>query len=87
MLADGQTAISYFFVGIDVKREAVRTILVSTLDSSILRATHVQFHWAGRNSRGATQLTGDASGLFSREFKEVIDVERARVFLQELIDL
>jgi hypothetical protein len=86
-LALGQTAISFFFLGLDAPNAAIRTAFASTLDYSILAATRIQFHWAGRNSRGVTQLTGDLSFLFKPTFRETIDLPTAEQFLQKLIDL
>lgn len=86
-LSEGDTLISFFFVGIDPNVRAVRTGFASTLDEKVINATHVQFHWAGRNSRGVTQLTRDMSAVFAPGFREQVDAAHARVFLQELIEL
>lgn len=86
-LSQGHTVISFFFIGIDLKTGTVRTGFASTLDQSVIRATHVQFHWAGRNSRGVTQLTQDLSPVFMAGFRETINIPQARVFLQELMEL
>jgi hypothetical protein len=86
-LASGNTVFSFFFVGINTETRYVVTCLVSILDKTILNATRVQFHWAGRNSRGVTQLTGNLSRVFASDFSETIDVRQARQFLQSLIDL
>jgi len=53
----------------------------------VIRATRIQFHWAGRNSRGVTQLTRDLATLFSPEFEENIDQDAAVAFLKDLINL
>jgi hypothetical protein len=86
-LSGGNTVFSFFFVGIAVSSKEIRTRLVSFLDRTILNATRIQFHWAGRNSRGVTQLTGDFSRIFEMDFCESIDLSNARVFLEELIEL
>lgn len=69
-LAQGNTAFSFFFLGLDPDHGIVKTSLVSILDKTIVGCTRVQFHWAGRNSRGVTQLTGDLSIVFAPTFKE-----------------
>lgn len=84
-LARGNTAFSFFFIGLDPDRQQVKTRLVSILDKTIIGCTRVQFHWAGRNSRGVTQLTGDLSVFFSPSFREAIDVGNAQNFLKALI--
>ncbi len=83
----GDAAMAYCFVGIDqhAKRLTVRT--VSVLDALILDVTRVQMHWAGRNSRGVTQLREGLEGVFSTDFTEVIDVEKARRFIGALLAL
>jgi len=86
-LSDGNTVVSFFFVGVSLEEEVIVTCLVSIFDRIILDATRIQFHWAGRNSRGVTQLSGDLKSLFGPDFAENIDVSAAQAFLQKLIDL
>jgi hypothetical protein len=86
-LAQGGVVFSFFFIGIDLEEGLLPTCLVSIFDKTILDATRVQFHWAGRNSRGVTQLTGDLTSLFSPSFTERVDIPAAEEFLQQLIDL
>jgi hypothetical protein len=87
LLSTGNNSLSFFFVGIDVAKQSLCTRLVSVLDSTILKATCIQFHWAGRNSRGVTQLTGDLSPIFAADFKEKIDPLEATNFLQKFMDI
>ncbi len=87
LLSTGNTVLSFFFVGIDLGRRSIGTRLVSVLDSTILKATRIQFHWAGRNSRGVTQLTGDLSGIFTTAFRETISLAEAETFLRTLINI
>ena len=87
VFAAGNTLFCFFFVGIDRQSRLVATRLVSVLDRTILRATRIQFHWAGRNSRGVTQLTGDLTNVFNPRFRGVIEGAEAEAFLQHLIDL
>jgi len=86
-LSAGNTVFSFFFVGIGLEEKRVVTCLVSILDEKILSATRIQFHWAGRNSRGVTQLSGSLESIFESEFSETINIEKAKEFLQSLIDL
>jgi len=86
-LAKGNIVFSFFFIGIDVEDSNLKTCLVSIFDTTVLKSTRVQFHWAGRNSRGVTQLTGDFLTIFNPDFSETIDVSSAQRFLKELIDL
>lgn len=86
-LAIGNTVFSFFFIGINLEESLAVTCLVSILDEKILSSTRIQFHWAGRNSRGVTQLSGDLSGIFDAGFSENINTRYAREFLQSLIDI
>lgn len=87
VLAVGNTVFSFYFIGINTNDKFVVTCLVSILDEKILSATRIQFHWAGRNSRGVTQLTGDFNSIFTPDFSETINVKRAQEFLYHLIEL
>jgi hypothetical protein len=86
-LSTPAVAIVYCFVGVDVPGNRVLTRTVSIFDRTILAATRIQFHWAGRNSRGVTQLTSDVATVFAPEFRESIDVESAQRFLTHLLSL
>ena len=86
-LAAGNKILSFFFIGIDSANQITKTRLVSVLDGTILKATRIQFHWAGRNSRGVTQLTGDLSSIFDGQFREAVNVADAEKFLHMLIEI
>lgn len=86
-LSAGKTVFAFFFIGLDLTAETLATSLVSIFDQTILSATRIQFHWAGRNSRGVTQLIGDLSIIFDANFREAIDTWQAKAFLQKLIDI
>lgn len=86
-LGVGKTIFCFFFIGLNLEDEMLSTRLISVLDDSILGATRIQFHWAGRNSRGVTQLTGNFSNIFSSNYVETIDTTRAKDFLGNLIQL
>src|SRR5262249_1024044 len=75
-LANGNTVFSFLFLGINLSAGTIATKLISFLDNSIVNATRIQFHWAGRNSRGVTQLTGDFNSVFSAAYSENVDVQR-----------
>jgi len=84
-LARGNTAIAFYFVGVDLRRGEVTSSVVSIFDKAILNATRIQFHWAGRNSRGVTQLTGNIGLLFSSDYQEEVDIATAKRFLEQLL--
>ena len=88
VLSGGRVAIAYCFVGIDVPGKRVLTRTQSIFDHSILESTTIQPRWAGRNSRGVTQLTGDfMARVFNPCFREHIDIDEAKRFLKYLLQL
>lgn len=86
-LCNGNTVFSFFFVGMDLETNTINTRLISIFDHVILKATRIQFHWAGRRSRGVTQLTGDFKKIFDSNYPEIILIEEAQQFLQRLLDI
>ncbi len=86
-LASGRGAFSLLLVGIDAHNELVRARLVSIFDRVIVAATRIQFHWAGRASRGVTQLTGEVARCFQDDFHQEIAVDESRALLRTFLDL
>lgn len=76
----------YFFIYIDPQNKSIKTRLLSIFDKSIIAKTRTQHHWAGRNSRGATQLSGDIVELLDDEYNEIIDIPQAKFFLESLLE-
>jgi len=77
----------YFFIGVDVRKGEIRTRLISIFDHAMLAATCVQKHWAGRNSRGTTQLNLNKTKIFSEQFQPSVDVGHAKALLEQFIKL
>jgi hypothetical protein len=84
-LAAGATVFCVFLIGIDRENKQVTGRLVDILDSKLIAMTRIQFHWAGRNSRGVTQLSGDINAFFDAGFSREVDARVAREFLQRLL--
>jgi hypothetical protein len=83
-LAQPGSVFAFLIVRVDASNGSVAALLSPVLEKSILRATRIQHHWAGRASRGVTQLSGILS--FDEGARHV-DVARARTFISELLDL
>jgi hypothetical protein len=77
---------SFYFIGIDASHGVIRSRIVSIFDPVVLSATRIQTHWAGRESRGVTQLTGNISQIFAPHYRPSVDVQSAKAFLTQLID-
>ncbi len=84
-LADGKTVFCLFFIGVDAKKRTVQGRLVDILDAHLLDLTRIQFHWAGRNSRGVTQMTGSARDFLVPSFQRRIDPAKASSFLTKFL--
>ncbi len=86
-LSQGNAVIAFCLVGIHIERKTVTCSTVSVFDRTVMAATRIQPHWAGRNSRGVTQLTGDFSRVFAPDYREEIDVAEGVQFLEKLLNL
>jgi hypothetical protein len=86
-LATPGSTFFFYFVSVDVGRGLVKAQLIPVLDRAVLAMTNVQHHWAGRVSRGVTQLSGLFNTLEIGQHETVIDERMAGAFLQELINL
>lgn len=84
-LARGDCTLALFLIAISVERGDVVGRLVSFLDPTLIDATVIQPHWSGRDSRGATQLSGDLSLLLAPDYVETIDADKAHRFLMRLL--
>jgi hypothetical protein len=86
-LATEPTIFCLFFIGLDSQSGLVLGRLVDILDSQLIDGTRIQFHWAGRNSRGVTQLSMDTTNLFDENFQRTIDVKKANAFIERLLSI
>lgn len=85
-LSQDKSVFLFFFVGINAVA-VTKTCLVSVFQKDLLGGTVYLRHWAGRNSRGVTQFMGKVINQLLVEQKQDIDVENAKAFLAELINL
>jgi len=84
-LTEPNTVFFFYFVGVDIS-QITNTALVSIFHQPLMKATRVQKHWAGRNSRGVTQFNGAVihDCLTDSYFKNEIVVADAQDFLCSL---
>lgn len=85
-LAEPGSVFAFYLIGVDTRAETVEAKLLPIFESTILSATVVQHHWAGRSSRGVTQLSGGLASVFGQRKPEV-DVLRAKAFIEGLLAL
>ena len=77
----------FFFIGIDETR-IFNTVLCSVYHQKLIENTLLQFHWAGRSTRGVAQFNGEAINEILNEhaFQNNIDEKTGRMFLNKLLD-
>ncbi|MCF0121820.1 MAG: hypothetical protein HUJ74_01100 [Lachnospiraceae bacterium] len=86
-MSEDNSVFMFYLVGID-ETGLTNCVLCSVYDKQLVDATILQFHWAGRATRGVAQFNGNALAdiLLSKEFKHNIDTKQSKVFLQGLLD-
>lgn len=87
LLAQPGSVLAFFMVGVDTERGKVSGRLLTVFNSAILSATAVQHHWAGRGSRGVTQLSGRFHDALDEGYRPNIDEGAARQFVKDLLAL
>lgn len=87
-LSENNSVFLFYFVGVDQKENDILPKLVSVFDKNLLNTTHIQFHWAGRNSRGVTQFDGSKiEQIILSKDKTFIDKTKSLDFLKKIIDM
>ena len=86
-MADSRSIFLFFFIGVD-ENSIFKTLLCSVYHEKLIDNTILQFHWAGRNTRGAAQFNGIAIDEMLKEtnFTNIICVDKAKAFLKQLLD-
>ncbi len=86
LLSDPANVFCFFFIGLDANRGIAHARLVSPFDPVILKATRILHHWAGRASRGVTQLTGNIAQVFADDYRPAVDIVGGQSLLKSLIE-
>jgi len=81
------SVLMFYFIGVDATK-IVNTTLVSVYQENIIDTTAIQFHWAGRNSRGVTQFDGTTiHNLINNPTNNKIDTKKAKTFLTTIMNM
>jgi hypothetical protein len=84
-LSSPQSVFMFYFIGIDPGK-IFNTSLVSMFDRRIMSGTLLLKHWAGRNSRGVTQLEGKTVKATITSPGNLIEVDSSVKFIQSMIE-
>jgi len=87
-LSHDKSVYLFFFVGIDTSanQRIAKTVLISMFQKDLMDSTILIKHWAGRNSRGVSQLDGEVVHKLILHPKSNIVLSEAEEFLVKLLD-
>lgn len=85
-LARDKSVFMFYLIGIEPNK-IVNQALVSMFQTDLLKSTIILKHWAGRSSRGVTQLKGAALNRLILSPDNTINSRDSREFLQSLMAL
>ena len=86
-LSESNSVFMIYFVGIDYIQKSTKTKLISMFQETLITNTVFQEHWAGRNTRGVSQFNGDAVKKIIINEENVINIHKAKRFLEKIIAL
>lgn len=86
-MSDSKSVFLFFFIGVD-EQSIFKTLLCSVYHRKLIDNTILQFHWAGRNTRGAAQFNGVTIDEMLKEqsFTNIIDEKKSEAFLKDLLN-
>lgn len=85
-MSDGRSIFLIYIVGVD-EHGIFRTLLSSVYHDKLIDGTILQFHWAGRSSRGVAQFRGAVLDCLLKDmaFHNVIDKRKCIDFINGLL--
>lgn len=85
-MSDDNSVFLFYFIGID-EHGIKNSILCSVYDKRLVDATKIQFHWAGRDTRGVAQFEGKAIAnlINTKDFTNDIDEDKCKNFVEDLL--
>jgi hypothetical protein len=85
-LSRDKSVFLFYFIGI-ASDKSIRTALVSMFDGRLLAGTRTLHHWAGRASRGVTQLEGETINAIIENPLTTFPLPDAKSFLEKLMSI
>lgn len=86
ILLEDRNLLLFYLLLIDTEKKTVRGELISPLNPEIISCSRIQHHWAGRNTRGVIQFTGDITKSFENMDPLYMDYGKGANFLTSLIE-
>lgn len=86
-LAEPNSVFAFLMIGVSLNDQTVTARLLPIFDTALLQATGVQHHWAGRTSRGVTQLSGRFGRASAADYVPSINLVESEHFLKKLVEL
>ena len=74
----------FYFIDIQINK-SLDTYLISIFDERIIKNTIIQSHWAGRNTRGVTQLKGKVINDIIKSPENILNIDNSKIFIDKLI--
>lgn len=87
LLSHDNTVFMLYIILVNPVSREIKTKLISVLDEDIIEGTTIQHHWAGRNSRGVAQFSGQILETKTSETEGTLNAQVAHQFLEHLINL
>ncbi|MDR0392398.1 MAG: hypothetical protein LBH59_10860 [Planctomycetaceae bacterium] len=84
-LASSKSVFLFYFIGINPE-STFKTALVSMFEERLVKGTLLLKHWAGRNSRGVTQLEGKIIKEIINNPNNEINLQTSNELLKNMID-
>lgn len=85
-LSKDRSVFLFYFIGIN-PGETVATVLASMFQDTLRGSTFLLKHWAGRNSRGVSQLEGKAikNLILNSAIQKGINIQDSKLFLDTIL--
>jgi hypothetical protein len=87
ILSNKKEIFCFLILVIDVKRQCIESRLIPILATEFISMLRVQHHWAGRKSRGVTQMSGNINSLVDKQNSLSFHLNTARTYLHGLLDI
>lgn len=85
-LAKKKSVFMFYFVGIMPNR-IIGQVLISMFQDDLRDTTRLLAHWAGRNSRGVSQFSGQVLDNLIKSPNNNINIEKSKEFIKHIMEL